>query len=131
MPRPPPRRKEKPLIESADQGTRLRVHLADNPSARDFYAQLPLTLKLEDYASSEKIAYLPRKLSTQDAPAGHAGKRGDFSYYAPWGNLALFYQDYRGGTAQGLVYLGRITEGLEALDSVPAGEIRIRAESAQ
>jgi hypothetical protein len=31
---------------------------------------LPLTLTLEDYASAEKIAYPPRKLSTPGAPAG-------------------------------------------------------------
>lgn len=114
------------IIESRE--TQIRVQLADNPSARDFYAQLPLTLKAEDYASSEKIARLPRKLSTQGAPAGHAGKRGDFTYYAPWGNLAMFYKDYQGGTAQGLVYLGKITEGLDVLDTLPAGDITIRAE---
>ena len=44
--------------------------LDDNPTARDFLSMLPLTLTLEDYASTEKIAYPPRKLSTQGAPAG-------------------------------------------------------------
>ena len=36
--------------------------LADNPSARSLFQQLPFTLPLEDYAASEKIA---RPLSRQ------------------------------------------------------------------
>lgn len=44
--------------------------LEDSHSARDFFAMLPLTLPLEDYADTEKIAYLPRKLTTQGAPKG-------------------------------------------------------------
>ena len=47
------------------------------------------------------------------APAGTAASVGDITYYAPWGNLALFYRrfDY----AAGLVRLGRIDEGADAL----------------
>jgi hypothetical protein len=41
--------------------------LKDNATARDLVALLPITLALEDYASTEKISYLPRKLSTADA----------------------------------------------------------------
>lgn len=68
--------------------------LDDNPTARDFLSMLPLALTLEDYASTEKIAYPPRKLSTQGAPAGIDPEIGDITYYAPWGNLALFYKDF-------------------------------------
>lgn len=42
--------------------------LEDSHSARDFFCHAPLTLPLEDYADTEKIAYLPRKLTTQGAP---------------------------------------------------------------
>lgn len=38
----------------------------------------------------KKIADLPTKLTTQNAPHGYAGKAGDLTYYAPWGNLAFF-----------------------------------------
>jgi hypothetical protein len=48
--------------------------LKDNATARELVALLPITLMLEDYAGTEKISYLPRKLSTA----------GDISYYAPW-----------------------------------------------
>jgi len=34
--------------------------LYDNPSARDFASMLPLDLEIDDFGSTEKIAYLPR-----------------------------------------------------------------------
>lgn len=55
----------------------------DTPTARDFIKQLPLRLELEDYGSTEKIAYPPNKLTTQRAPAGIDPTIGDIAYYAP------------------------------------------------
>jgi hypothetical protein len=49
---------------------------------------------LEDYAATEKITYLSRKLSTANSPAGSQPSSGDIAYYAPWGNLAFFYKDF-------------------------------------
>ena len=66
-------------------GAAVAATLDDNDTARDFASQLPLTLTLEDYASAEKIADLPRRLSTNGAPAGTTASVGDVSYYAPWG----------------------------------------------
>ena len=85
---------------------------------------LTLTVTLEDHAATEKISYLPRKLSTEGAPAGSDPALGDVAYYAPWGNLALFYKDF--GYSSGLINLGRIDSGLEAL-SVP-GAVRATIE---
>lgn len=98
--------------------TSLTATLDDTEAARDFAALLPLTLTLEDYASTEKIATLPRKLSTRGAPPGSDPDVGDLAYYAPWGNLAIFYRDF--GYSVGLVKLGRIdgrvlATGAEAL----------------
>lgn len=87
--------------------------LDDTPTARDFIKQLPLTIELEDYGSTEKIAYPPKKLTTQSALAGIDPTVGDIAYYAPWGNLALFYKDF--GYSKGLIRLGRITSGVEHL----------------
>jgi hypothetical protein len=98
--------------------------LLDNPTARDFVSLLPITLTLEDYASTEKISYLPRKLSTAAAPKGADPAVGDVAYYAPWGNLAIFYRD--SGYARGLIQLGRIDSGIEALD-VP-GTLKVTIE---
>jgi hypothetical protein len=94
-------------------GTPLTATLDDTDAARDFASLLPLTLTLADYASTEKISDLPRKLSAAGAPAGTAASAGDIAYYAPWGNLALFYRDF--GYSSGLVRLGRIDGGADVL----------------
>lgn len=44
--------------------------LIDNKTTQDFISLLPLTLALEDYAGTEKISDLPRRLSIEDAPSG-------------------------------------------------------------
>ena len=102
-----------PQTEDGCMKIRLRVDdtvvtatLVDSETTRDFVSLLPLTLTLEDYAGTEKISYLPRRLSTEGAPAGSDPSVGDITYYAPWGNLAIFYRDF--GYASGLVILGRI-----------------------
>ena len=99
--------------------------LDDTPSARDFFSQLPLTLALEEYAQTEKIAYLPRKLTTQAAPEGIDPQVGDIAYYAPWGNLAIYYRDF--GYSSGLIRLGRLASGLDALTAQPSGTLTIEA----
>ena len=84
------------------------VSMFDTPTSRDFLTLLPLELEFEDFAGEEKIAYLPRKLDTSGVPASEA-VQGDFTYYKPWGNLAVFYKGH-GGDGQ-LAVLGRIESG--------------------
>ncbi len=96
------------------EGTTITATLDDSPAARDFASLLPLMLTLEDYNSTEKISNLPRRLSTEGAPAGIDPSPGDITYYAPWGNLAIFYKDF--GYSRGLVKLGAIVTGGEALN---------------
>ena len=88
--------------------------LIDSKTTQDFVSLLPLTLSLEDYAGTEKISALPRRLSTEGVPSGSDPSVGDITYYAPWGNLALFYRDF--GYSSGLVILGKIDSGMEAFD---------------
>jgi hypothetical protein len=85
-----------PETEEERMEIRLRVNdavvtatLVDSETTRDFISLLPLTLTLEDYAGTEKISYLPQKLSNEGAPAGSDPSVGDITYYAPWGNLAI------------------------------------------
>ncbi|MFJ9777313.1 cyclophilin-like fold protein [Kitasatospora sp. NPDC101157] len=67
--------------------------LHDSPAARDLAAMLPLTVELEDFHGTERIGYPPREVTTSGTPAPAAARAGDIAYYAPWGNLALFYRD--------------------------------------
>lgn len=107
------------------EGKVMTATLLDTATARDFVSLLPLTLTLEDYASTEKIAYLPKNLSTAGAPAGVDPDVGDITYYAPWGNLAIFHRDF--GYSTGLVKLGRLDSGIEALAA--RGALKVTIES--
>ncbi|MGW2387601.1 cyclophilin-like fold protein [Streptomyces sp. NPDC001658] len=98
--------------------------LNDSPTARDLAAQLPMTLSLRDLNQAEKIADLPRKLSTSGAPEGADPEIGDLAYYAPWNQLATYYRD--APYATGLVILGHMADdGTEQLAT--AEEITIEA----
>lgn len=87
-------------------GASMIATLHDNPSARDFASMLPLELTIDDYSTNEKIAYLPRKLTEEGSGPFDNERPGDLAYYAPWGNLVLFYESYR--YSSGLIRLGRI-----------------------
>ena len=93
----------------------LKAILQDNSTSKDFYALLQLTIKIDDFASSEKIASLPEKLSIYGSPKGYEGQSGDITYYAPWGNLAIFYKHSTAGYANGLVYMGKIEGDITVL----------------
>ena len=97
--------------------------LTDNATSRDFVSLLPMSLTLEDYAATEKVSDLPRKLSTEGAPAGSTPSVGDIAYYAPWGNLAMFYKDFR--YSSGLIKLGKIDSGIEALNYPGSANVTI------
>ena len=118
-------RRETMNIRMTMAGQIITASLEESDSARDFFAMLPLTLPLEDYAETEKIAYLPRKLTTQTAPEGIDPQVGDIAYYAPWGNLAIYYRDF--GYSSGLIRLGRLASGLDALTAQPSGTLTIEA----
>ena len=118
-------RRETMNIRMTMAGQIITASLEESDSARDFFAMLPLTLPLEDYAETEKIAYLPGKLTTQGAPKGIDPNVGDICYYTPWGNLAIYYRDF--GYSSGLIRLGRITSDLDALTAQPSGTLTIEA----
>lgn len=110
-------------IRMTFDGRTMTATLYDNPSARDFYSMLPLDLTIKDYGNNEKIAYLPRKLTEEGSGPFGNERPYDLCYFMPWGNLAMFYADYR---HPGLIRLGRLDDGYEALH-VP-GEFPLRIE---
>ena len=107
--------------------TVLTATMYDNPTSRDFISMLPVTTTLEDYASTEKIFYPDRKLSTEGAPSGFDPSVGDITYYAPWGDIAIFYKDF--GHASGLISLGKIdNNGIEQLRTLGGEEVTFELE---
>ncbi|WP_079318117.1 cyclophilin-like fold protein [Microbispora sp. GKU 823] len=95
-------------------GQSVAATLNGSPAARDLASLLPLTLDLEDFHGTERIGYPPRKLTTDGAPEPAAAKAGDIAYFAPWGNLALFYRDGPSASAD-LLILGHIDADTDQL----------------
>ncbi len=111
-------------IRMSFDGRVMTATLADNPSARDFFAMLPLDLVISDYSTNEKIAYLTRKLTEAGSGPFDNERPYDLCYYKPWGNLAMFHAPYR---HPGLIRLGRFDAGFEALHV--RGEYPLRIEA--
>lgn len=68
----------------------LTATMFDNATSRDFISLVPITLTLRDFAGTEKISDLPRKLSTQGAPSGSDPSVGDNTLYG-LGGIWLFF----------------------------------------
>lgn len=115
---------EEPMKIKIVAGERtLTAVLEESDASRAFAALLPLDLTLSDYNRTEKIADLPGRLSTDGAPEGVDPAVGDIAYYAPWGNLAIFYRDF--GYSRGLVRLGRFDGDVAATLATLDGPVRI------
>ena len=89
--------------------------LNDSRAAKDLFAQLPLTVDVENYGDNEKIFYPPKKLNTTATPKADA-QAGTLAYYAPWGNVVMFYDSF--GSATGLYELGRAISGSEYIQGM-------------
>jgi hypothetical protein len=100
--------------------TEVAARLLDNPTARGLSAQLPLTLTFRDHNRVEKTAPSPRELSIDGAPAGHDPAAGDIGYFAPGGDVVLYYDD-DAGYFEGIVPIGRFTGDTEAIRRLPDG----------
>lgn len=93
--------------------TVLTGRLWDNATARDLIAQLPLRLTFSDLNNLEKIARLPRQLSTDGVPEGDDPVPQDIGYYAPGGDLVFYYGDV--GYFKGIVRIGQFNGSMEVI----------------
>ena len=109
---------------SADEqeGTPIRIRIGhhtldatvwDNPTGRALLEQLPLTLSFEDLNGEEKVGHLEHGLSMEGMPGGDDPQVGDLGYYAPWGNVVLYYGDV--GRWDGIARIGRIHGDLSVI----------------
>ncbi|MCM2603286.1 cyclophilin-like fold protein [Rossellomorea marisflavi] len=100
---------EEMIIMAEIGGEDVEITMYDNPTSRDFINQLPLELSFKDFGGFEKLSYPPKKLTTEGAPEGDTPSAGDFAYYAPWGDVTLYYKDE--SYAKGVVLMGRMEDG--------------------
>lgn len=97
------------------------VDLEENSTVDDLVASLPMTVSLEDYNNTEKIAYLDNELS--QASEGYTPKRGDVAYYVPWPNISICYNDFT--YSDSLVKLGEISKDLDLVENLDDQEVTI------
>jgi hypothetical protein len=95
--------------------TELTARLHDNATARDLAAQLPLTVTFRDHNNVEKTAPLPRELSLDGAPEGHDPAAGDIGYWAPDGDLVIYY-DSDAPFFNGIVRIGEFDGEMDAIE---------------
>ena len=97
-------------------GQEIAITLYNTPAANALYDLLPLELTFEDFNGIEKISYLSEELPTDGEPDGCDPDVGDLCLYAPWGNLSIFYQDFR--YSESLIMLGHVDSGMDIVSSM-------------
>jgi len=106
----------------------LTATLIDSKTTRDFISLLPVTLTMNDLFGREKIGHLPRAISEGGAPR-HTYEIGDVAYWSPGPDLAIYYHhDGQAIPAPGIVIIGKIDSGVEALNV--AGSVKVTVELA-
>lgn len=111
-------------IKVSDDTNKIIFRLNDSSAAQSLYAQLPLTVEVENYGSNEKIFYPPEKLNTSDVVGG-SGPAGALAYFSPWGDVVMYYAPF--GSYPGLYILGEATEGAEDIQNL-SGTITVTTE---
>ena len=96
--------------------------LNDSPASRSLYDQLPLSIEVENYGSSEKIFYPPKELEIGDTPLTEGGGKGGLAYFSPWEDVVMYYGSY--GPYSGLYDLGTAVSGSEWIETL-SGELLI------
>lgn len=109
-------------ISVKSNGNTTIYELNNSTASKELYEQLPLDIKVENYSHDEKIFYPPNKLSTNNTPLASNAKTGTLAYYAPWGDVVMFYKDF--GSASGLYELGKVISGSEYIKSM-SGTVEI------
>ncbi|HOP46552.1 MAG TPA: cyclophilin-like fold protein [Desulfobacteraceae bacterium] len=109
-------------VKITSQGHTATFRLYDTVAAKEFYNQLPLKLDLTNFRDAQWMFYPPEKLNVTVREAYHDGKKGEISYYAPWGDVFMLYRDFHAGDK-----MHRLGIGLAGIDEIAgmSGSARI------
>ncbi len=100
-------------IKITSQGHTATFRLYDTVAARELYDQLPLELDLSNFRDAQWMFYPPRKLNVTGREAYHDGKKGELSYYEPWGDAFMLYKDFYAGDE-----MHRLGVGITGIDKI-------------
>jgi hypothetical protein len=84
-------------VKITSNGHTATFQLYTSDAAKEFYDQLPLTLELTNFRDAQWMFYPPEKLSVTALETYHGGKKGELSYYEPWGDVFMLYKDFHAG----------------------------------
>ena len=104
------------------EGHTATFRLYDTDAAKELYDQLPLTLETTNFASAQWMFYPPEHLSVTEKEVYHDGKKGELSYYDPWGDVFMLYEDFHSGDE--MHRLGIRLEGVDELEGM-SGTIQV------
>ncbi|QJB58480.1 hypothetical protein HFN16_14390 [Pseudodesulfovibrio sp. zrk46] len=102
-------------VEIISQEKQATFQLYDTVAAKEFFNQLPLELDLSNFRDAQWMFYLSEKLNVTADEAYHDGKKGELSYYAPWGDAFILYKDFYAGDE-----MHRLGVGLTGIDDIAA-----------
>ena len=95
---------------------------ADAPDSKAAQNPAPKVQTAQNKTQQSQAAAQGTKLKLQVdgknivvALADNAPKAGDVCIYVPWGNISVFYEDFR--YTDDLVYLGHVEQGLDILST--------------
>ena len=100
-------------IKITSQGQMAIFRLYDTAAAKELYEQLPLELELTNFRDAQWMFYPPERLGVTEREAYHDGKKGELSYYAPWGDVFMLYQDFYAGDE-----MHRLGIGVAGIDQI-------------
>ncbi len=100
-------------VKVTSQGRTSTFRLYDTVAAKELYEQLPLELELINFRDAQWMFYPPEKLNVSDEEAYHDGKKGELSYYEPWGDVFMLYEDFYAGDE-----MHRLGVGVTGIDNI-------------
>ncbi len=115
-------------VKIVSRGQAATFQLYDTVAAKEFYDQLPLDLELTNFRDAQWMFYPPKRLNVSPREAYHDGKKGELSYYAPWGDVFMLYKDFYAGDE--MHRLGVVVSGIENIAAM-SGRALIQKASAE
>ena len=103
-------------VKITAMGRTATFQLYDTIAAKEFYDQLPLKLDLTNFRDAQWMFYPSEKLSVTEHEAYHDGKKGELSYYEPWGDVFMLYKDFYAGDE--MHRLGINLTGIEEIEGM-------------
>jgi hypothetical protein len=107
-------------------GKAITATLANNRTAREFVAMLPLTITMHDLFKREKFGPLPRPISGKGTRT-QTYEVGDIICWGPGPDVSVFYRHDGQPISGGIHVLGKLDFGAEEFSGSDPFEVRFEA----